>query len=363
MVGAGAMNTNSSPIFRKCEFSKNSAYRGGGGMANDGNSAPLIENCIFTGNHSGLGSYGLAPGGGGILNGATSKPIIRNTEIYGNFSGDYGGGICNKENSEPIIENCRIYGNTATTTGGGISNIGNSEPIFENCKIYGNRATTNGGGIHSVGASKPLIQYCEIYENISTADGGGVYTAEIAETTIINCKIFDNESISGQGGGIHLYGTSVTVSSVTAVNTLITGNKVRPVFAGVYQNAGIHAQSKISLINVTIANNINGRDLYLADSSSSSIIKNTIAWGSTAVASQYTASQINGGAGITSDSQITAGTTSISTIGLNASYRPTALPCLNGGDYAAYNGNGFPAVDLASLSRFSGTQISIGAYQ
>ena len=88
MYGGGAFNADSSPIFRQCTFSNNSAYSFGGAMHNSGlryyeagTSAPIIENCIILGNQA--GSYG-----GGINHNGTagSMMTVVNTLVTSNFA-------------------------------------------------------------------------------------------------------------------------------------------------------------------------------------------------------------------------------------------------------------------------------------
>ncbi|MBA7667080.1 Hercynine oxygenase [subsurface metagenome] len=150
---------------------------------------------------------GAPPGGGGGILCRESNPIITNCTVSGNMSD---GISCLVSN--PTITNCRITGNTY---GAGIS-CRESNPIITNCIITGNIAEEHGYG-----------------------SGDGIY-CYYSNPTITNCTIAEN-----QGSGIRVYN-----GSLTAVNCIITGNRVNRGGGGI-----LCEDSTATIANCTISGN------------------------------------------------------------------------------------------------------------
>ncbi len=231
--GGGMLNNSSSPTVTNCRFTGNLAvfgYAGGGGMQNIG-SNPIVTDCTFTGNSGGYG--------GGMDNETGSNPTVTGCTFSDN-SGEYGGGICNWSNSNPEITDCAFSGNSATIDGGGMLNW-SSSPAVTDCTFSGNSATVNGGGMLNNGSS-PIVTNCMFIDN-SAWNGGGMYNAASNPTmtncvfsgnrtdwgggiqsdnsnlVAIGCTFSSNSANDGNGGGLDLWNSSLTVR-----NCILWGN-------------------------------------------------------------------------------------------------------------------------------------------
>jgi parallel beta-helix repeat protein len=146
---------NSSPSFKRCAISGNSADFSGGGIACDQGS-PTFEYCTISGNISGGMDW---TDGGGV------------------FCWD----------ASPVFEHCTISGNTVYGDGGGVAFVNQSSPAFTNCTIVGNYAAAVGGGVACLGGSptfsSTIIAFC---------DGEGIYFSPGSEVLIAYCGIFGN---------------------------------------------------------------------------------------------------------------------------------------------------------------------------
>lgn len=196
--------------------------------------------------------------GGGIFNESGTVAIensrvtqcieegIRNSDsmtitatFIDNNSGLEIGGIHNTDNSDLKIVNSTIENNS-----GGILNKYDSSLRIENSSIIYNYEN---GGLKQAGPNiTPISITNSIISNNqnSEAPGGGIGVFNGDEILIENSVIEGNT-----GGGIHFYGTVITISNSAINSNLVDGG------AG-SQGAGIHMiGGKLILINSSVTNN------------------------------------------------------------------------------------------------------------
>lgn len=148
-------------------FSGNSAYNGGGGIANFG--TVTINNSTFSGNSASIG-------GGALSNSGTAT--INNSTLSGN-SAFSGGGISNF--GTLLINHSTLSSNLADNWGGALSNLttsGNCDApprtIIRNSTLSGNSASFYGGGIRN---QSGVIEISNSTITANTANiGGGVWS-------------------------------------------------------------------------------------------------------------------------------------------------------------------------------------------
>ncbi len=235
-------------------------YAGGAGVSNNGavrmdNAHPFINHCTITNNSaSGIYAYNLS-----------GEVKITNSVITNNISSSTSGGGIGVTGGTVIISNNTISNNTASCSygscggGGGVYVASNVATIIYNT-ISGNKAlggsygyysgTDGGGGVYVYGGTA-YVSSNIISNNTASLGGGGVYvfgtTADISKNHIVhntagspygggnsgggigihsssNTTVTDNvisyNVISGDGGGIHVYGSSSTIS-----HNIITHNQ------------------------------------------------------------------------------------------------------------------------------------------
>ena len=205
-AGGGMYNSSSSPTLTNSTFEGNSAYGGGGGMANVDGSSPTLTNCAFEGNS--------AAWGGGMINGISSSPTLIDCTFEGNTAGD-GGGMYNDDNSSPALANCTFSGNSAPFgSGAGIYN-NSSSPALTDCTFEGNSADYAGGGIHNTNGSSPVLINCTFSGNSAPfGDGGGMVNTNGSSPTLTDCS-FEGNSAFSHGGGMHNSSSSPVLNNCT----------------------------------------------------------------------------------------------------------------------------------------------------
>ncbi|MCP4712935.1 MAG: right-handed parallel beta-helix repeat-containing protein [Planctomycetes bacterium] len=182
--GGGVYNYSSSPTFRGCIFSDNTAELGGGMYNNT--SRVKVTDCTFRDN--------LAGGGGGMFN-LESDPNVTGCIFSGNSCEDHGGGggMYNTKSS-PALRGCEFYGNPAIW-GGGLYNIDFSDPIVSSCVFSGNPAYA-GGGMYNSDNSNPEVINCTFSGN--TGDfGDGMCNLSNSSPVVMNCIFWSDGAIGG----------------------------------------------------------------------------------------------------------------------------------------------------------------------
>ena len=198
----------------------------------------------------------LGPGGG-IVNAGTLA--LNNVVIRNNFGSSFGGGIYNSANL--MISYSKIIVNNGDLYGGGICNF-NSGAVLQvyESTISGNIVRRDGGGIYNNGAA--TIVGSTIDSNTASSlndggNGGGILTTGYvnpnSRVTVINSTIANNISLAG-GGGILSDGSIVDLTNVT-----ITGNTVTSPLVYYYGGGVINYQENYPGIvrakNTIIADN------------------------------------------------------------------------------------------------------------
>ena len=141
--GGGAYCYNEPPVsFTNCNFSRNSAERGGAIYGGD----VYAENCEFRENTA------SSRGGAVSTDNQWSDIILTYCAIFDNESEYRGGGLSSYDEGNIAADHCVFYGNSADF-GGGAHCSSNSNLDILNCTFYQNSVSGNGGGIYFSGSS------------------------------------------------------------------------------------------------------------------------------------------------------------------------------------------------------------------
>ncbi len=249
--GGGIFIKNSSNItIKNCIFDSNQAGKGGAVYLENTANAQLIDNAF---------SYNTASASGGAIYFASvSNSKISYTSGRGNIShnvssGD-GGAVFIDQNSGTgvpvILENYELLHNTSGGNGGAICNNGNS--LINNCIVTDNIANNFGGGIaDSTGTS--IIQSSTISNNKAGIGGGGVYTLSLTLTTLtIKDSVISGNSIKDDvttpfhGGGIY----NDRINGLLLNNLNITNHLNKITYGG-----GIYSTGTVQISASTISGN------------------------------------------------------------------------------------------------------------
>jgi hypothetical protein len=184
-----------------------------------------------------------------------------------------GGGI-SLSYSSPKLTNLKVTKNRCDNYGAGIS-ARNSNSYLYNIRIYDNTADHHAGGIFT-NLSNNYLEKVDVYKNTAESDGGGVYN-EVSTLVFKDVIIRDNVCHSVVGGGM-----ANIESDVVFYNVLICNNEFRNTAGPCYGGAIYNLRSKITLTNVTIADNTTPSRTFcgIYNNNSTARINNTIIWGS-----------------------------------------------------------------------------------
>lgn len=286
------------------------------------NNTAIIDGFVITdGNANGTAGT-IDEGGAGIYNfggfGGTCTPTIRNC-IFRNHTATYGAAIFNHGsnggNASPIISHCIFENNVATGAAGAIDNYGyagNASPQIINCLFVNNSATLTGGAIHCWGGgggnASPFINASTFFNNTANVGGGAV--------------VADNQNTgSGFSGN----------ASIILLNCILYGNTapVGPQFYNIgtaninatYSNIDFAGQTTPHVLSGATTGNVSGDPLF-------------------------------------GDQSDPDGADNIYRTADDGLQIMLASPVMNAGNNA-----GAPAYDLRMLSRITGGNIEIGAYE
>ncbi|MBD1890185.1 right-handed parallel beta-helix repeat-containing protein [Coleofasciculus sp. FACHB-SPT9] len=244
-AGGGAIysKSESTIIIDKSTFTGNQASLGG--AIYDLLSDLTVTNSTFTGNSAGI----VAPGGaGGAIyndgaNGNLGKIILRNNTFTNNIATNQGGAFFNQlyNSNTTTIENNTFSGNNVTGTG----DKGFGGAIF----VVGGTTTAPN---YTAGTNSTIfvVRNTTFSNNISANQGGGLWTgndvsAEVSNTTFSGNRAVTPDAKGGLGGAIMRTSGKMTLNNVTIANN----------YAG-FMGAGIFGSSPdITLKNTIIANN------------------------------------------------------------------------------------------------------------
>ena len=70
-----------------------------------------------------------------------------------------------------------------------------------------------GAGAFVIGG-QPVFEDCEFHDNLSTRYGAGLH-ASLSQVTLREVSVHDNQTFAGDGGGVHLFGGSLTIEGGT----------------------------------------------------------------------------------------------------------------------------------------------------
>ncbi|MCI5167080.1 MAG: hypothetical protein D3903_13550, partial [Candidatus Electrothrix sp. GM3_4] len=153
---------------------------------------------------------------------ASGNLTLNETTVTGGnaVTSGYGGGINNKGIVE--LNSCTISHNSAEPDGGGIDNSGtltlNNSTVSHNSAQYG-------GGLKNSSQGKATVNNSTISDNSAQVDGGGI---ENNGTLTLNNSTISHNSADIKGGGIEIWNEdgSITLTTVTLKNSIISGNTV-----------------------------------------------------------------------------------------------------------------------------------------
>jgi uncharacterized repeat protein (TIGR02543 family) len=259
--GGGMYTVSGSPTLTNVSFSGNSAFGGGGGIANIDNSSPTLTNVSFSANSA---SYG-----GGMRN-WESNPTLTSVSFKDN-SATNGGGIDNWE-SNPTLTNVSFSSNSASGWGGSMFNH-KSSPTLTNVSFSDNSAS-DGGGMYNEYYSSPTLTNISFISNSAIwGGGGGMYNRYNSSPTLTNVSFSDNSARMGDGGGgMRNDASSPALTSVTfSSNTAFLGG-------GMYNSDN----SSPTLTNVSFSSNSAVHGGGMRNDSSSPTLTNVSFNGNTA---------------------------------------------------------------------------------
>jgi CSLREA domain-containing protein len=203
---------------------------GGGGFFGTGVRARAdltIRRGVVADNHPELGY------GGGINLQLSAGLTLTKSVVANNSVGNDGGGI-QAALGPVVIKKSQIIRNEAgpLTPGGGLVIASQSEPVrIVDSTIAGNTAHSFGGGIHMYGGSVSIVN-STIADNTADDSGGGIYLDPDSELHANAVTVARNEA-SSAGGGIY----NNSASPVEFANSLIALN-VAPLFTDCGDDGG-----------------------------------------------------------------------------------------------------------------------------
>lgn len=253
------------------------------------------EDVIIDGNNSGV-----------IFSLNNSKSTVKFINItFINGKNPQFGGAIESRVSKLYVDNCIFINNTAAHNGGAIDNGGNETELryllVNNSIFINNYAGNDGGAITTIHGTTDI--YNSYFALNSAFRDGGVIRGGIFTTTNIFSCIFDNNYAQEWGGAIYLYpGAGQVRDSIISNNAAgiqgggfllagemtVTGSIIANNTAEMGGAAYITEVNPLLPANVIFNNNliygndaINGSNIYIEKSSSTTINFNDNDWGNT----------------------------------------------------------------------------------
>ncbi|MBL8063100.1 MAG: S-layer homology domain-containing protein [Anaerolineales bacterium] len=265
-------------------ISDNTTFWDGGGIYFDSVEGSLSLTNVLIDNNESTNS-----GAGGLYVGdATGTVTFDNVIVTNNTGaagGSNGGGMVFYEDNAPItiaITNSRIALNSARN-GGGIYNYLNTLTVT-NSTIADNSVGDDGGGLYNNNGTV-IINSSTLEGNVANTDGnsngGGIYNlgnnGNTSSITIVNSTLTGNSSTLGKGGAIYNQASGGTVNDIATINILnstIVGNSARNSVGGGGILATTASSNEVS--TVTLSNSIvYGNTLTTGSSGENCAINNT----------------------------------------------------------------------------------------
>jgi predicted outer membrane repeat protein len=289
--GGGVRNyDNANTTFVDCNFTNNSAYKGGG-IYNQYSSLTLTS-CNFTENLSHLhggaisdyyrcdsvltGCTFLRNSGTGIYTQRGSM-MLTGCIIEGNW-GDYGGGIAISE-SDANLSDCIFQGNVAEGHGGGINADNtltqNSILALTRCYFNNNSAGSLGGALYNMRNVTSTLTWCRFNGNSAGHQGGGIRNeVKKGKTTLLNC-ILEGNRAGADGGGFSSY---YCKGEIIMTNCLLSGNQAVSRGGAIHSN-GSQISIDICTFSYNLASKAQGIGCFSATSGNSIVdVNNSILW-------------------------------------------------------------------------------------
>ncbi len=194
----------------------------------DGASATLtLENLTLKNGYAKTAGDTL---GGGILVTNGGKLTLKNTTISTCIA-DYGGAVNVKGSSSSVtMESGSLTANTATTIGGAVNVDNGASFTMNGGTINGNTGKSGGGGAYVHEGTFTLGAGALITSNTAEGrNGGGVYvdsggTLAIGGGAIKSNNATKSGSAVGNGGGVYVFGNTVSKGTVRMTAGEISGN-------------------------------------------------------------------------------------------------------------------------------------------
>jgi hypothetical protein len=221
--------------------------------------------------------YDPLPGGGGIYNssGIVSLSNCVVTGCHALSPRSFGGAIINTQSfnllappGEVTITNCNINGNTANNSSGGAiyNDTSPNYPNFSfndctvtisNSTISGNTGTDlSGGGIYNLGWA--TLTDCLVTDNVTRANnvpGVGAGIYNAGSMSLVRVTVANNVGPS-DGGGIYNKGSATLVAQLVATDCTIANNRAAPSIASTSDGGGIwNNDGELTLNSCTMAGN------------------------------------------------------------------------------------------------------------
>ncbi len=206
--GGGVALASVSSRVDRCTISSNLSFSRGGGVFITGG---ILSNCLIEGNSNNYVGNGLY--GGGVSLEATTNALMADTTVRGNLTVNCGGG---QNLQEGRVERCLLAGNTAASVNGFGGGAYMQGGVLVDSTVASNVCQRKGAGL-SFSTMRAMVTNCLIGFNTAYDDGGGIYTWPTTATEIYNCRIISNQTLE-IGGGAYL------ARAVILRNCLIAGN-------------------------------------------------------------------------------------------------------------------------------------------
>lgn len=213
-IGGGIYIHDSDSIFRRCQFTANYvSYQGGALYIDRGHTT--FQACTFDQNDAGVG------GGGIIVRGVASSSVtVRRCDFVANTTGGTGGGLHKSDSGALLIERTRFVGNTAAGPGGGLFVYGGG--TARNCLFNGNHSEkTEGGGLTMWTGAPAVVENSTFVNNT----GNGIWVHPSASGSVVNSILWNNFPLETSGN------VSVSYSDVMGGNPGNENVDAYPLFA------------------------------------------------------------------------------------------------------------------------------------
>ena len=253
------------------------SYGNGAGVGVFFGSNATLRNTTITGNDSiTLPGFGSLPGGGLYVGAGASTATVIDSTISNNTSANDGGGVHVGNSASLYLTNSIVTGNSAAEEGGGVSVSAGSLTVT-NSTIANNMAGDYGGGVYVRSGGTFTASNSTISGNTSQDGGGGLLNEGTA--TLTNVTVAGNQSINSYGGGIGVYESPASPTTLNLVNTTVTGNSAANGDGGGLYVAGSANPSTVSLTNTIIFGNSAGSYADVSDGNNLIVATNSITSG------------------------------------------------------------------------------------